>query len=98
MHQGNIVNIPLYVNFLTSFSDWFIEKFANTRCTIIFSNQACIYDVKQNILQKTKFLPTIKAIDQLEISDLSNLININQESAKIISSLGKNKVLSACFV
>ncbi len=94
MHQGNIINIPLYVNFLTSFSDWFIEKFANTRCTIIFSNQACIYDVKQNILQKTKFPPTIKAIDQLEISDLSNLININQESAKIISSLGKNKVLS----
>ena len=58
MHQNNIFNIPIHENFLANFSDWFVKKFANQKCTVIFSHQSCINDFKQQILTKTKFLPT----------------------------------------
>ncbi len=94
MNHKNIFNIPLQVNFLATFSEWFIKKFSNINCTVIFTHQACVYDFTKNIFHKTKCLPTVKAIDQISISDLSNLININEKSAETISSLTQYKVLS----
>ena len=93
MHQNNIFNIPIHENFLANFSDWFVKKFANQKCTVIFSHQSCINDFKQQILTKTKFLPTIKAIDQLQIADLHKLIKIEKNNEKI-ASLQQYKVLS----
>ena len=93
MHPNNIFNIPLGENFLAIFSDWFLQKFANKKCTVIFSHQACIDDFKKHILSKTKFLPTIKAIDQLQIDDCYQLLNITQNDEQIML-LKQNKVLS----
>ena len=93
MHQNNIFNISLGKNFLATFSDWFIKKFADKKCTVIFSHQACIDDFKQHILPKTKFLPIIKAIDQLQIDDFYQLLNIKQNDEQIIL-LKQHKVLS----
>ncbi len=93
MNQNNIFNIPLGENFLATFSEWFIKKFANKECTVIFSHQSCIDDFKQYIFSKTKFLPTIKAIDQLQIDDCHQLLNITQNDEKIML-LKQHKVLS----